>query len=107
MEDTTTATNRKSKTATKPTAVKTSKSTTKAASGKTPTSATGTSRSKSASSARTRLKGDNISNEQRNRMIETAAYFIAERNGFCSNPVEDWLTAENLIDKQLGHSASV
>lgn len=99
MEDTT-ATSSKSKTA--KTASKTAKtkpaSSAKAASSK-------TTRSTSARTQKASLKGNDVSLEQRARMIETAAYFIAESRGFCSNPVDDWLTAENQIDKQLDSSA--
>ena len=45
--------------------------------------------------------GKQISSEQRYRMIETAAYYLAEKRGFNSNPEEDWLVAENQIDQQL------
>lgn len=31
---------------------------------------------------------------QRYKMIEVAAYFIAEKDGFASNPVDYWLAAE-------------
>ena len=99
MEDTT-ATTRKSKTAKtspKAKAATAAPSAKAAASGK-------TTRSSTAKTQKAVMKGS-ITTEQRNRMIETAAYFIAESRGFCSNPVDDWLTAENQIDKQLGSSA--
>ena len=99
MEETTTA-NRKTKSAAKTAAAKTPKAT-KTATPKASASSTST-RTKSASGTKSRLQGSGISSEQRNRMIETAAYYIAERNGFCSNPVDDWLTAENQINQQLG-----
>jgi len=37
--------------------------------------------------------------EQRYRMIEVAAYFIAEKDGFASNPVDYWLAAEAQINQ--------
>lgn len=37
--------------------------------------------------------------EQRYRMIEVAAYFIAEKDGFASNPVDYWLAAEAQISQ--------
>lgn len=36
---------------------------------------------------------------QRYRMIEVAAYFIAEKDGFASNPVDYWLAAEAQINQ--------
>ena len=42
--------------------------------------------------------------EQRHQMIELAAYFIAERRGFCNgSALEDWLAAEAEVDRQLGN----
>ncbi len=40
--------------------------------------------------------------EERYRMVQTAAYFIAERNGFCGNPADHWAAAEREIAKRLG-----
>ena len=43
---------------------------------------------------------------QRLQMISEAAYYIAEKRGFTDgDPMEDWLKAENLIDKQLSQLA--
>jgi hypothetical protein len=45
---------------------------------------------------------DPTTTEQRKRMIAEAAYFRAEKKGFASSdPVQDWLTAEEEIDKHL------
>ena len=96
MEETTATTKRKSKTTTPKTSKAKSATTTKAAASSTASKTT---------SAKAKVKSNGISTEQRNQMIETAAYFIAESQGFCSNPVDDWLTAESLIDNQLGQSA--
>ena len=42
--------------------------------------------------------------EQRHQMIELAAYFAAERRGFCNgSALEDWLAAEMEVDRQLGN----
>lgn len=38
--------------------------------------------------------------EQRYRMIEVAAYYIAEKDGFTGNPVDYWIAAELQISKQ-------
>ncbi|MFH1263975.1 MAG: DUF2934 domain-containing protein [Pseudomonadota bacterium] len=41
--------------------------------------------------------------EERYRMICEAAYFIAERRGFSGgDPVQDWLAAEEKVDRMLG-----
>ncbi len=37
--------------------------------------------------------------EQRYRMIEVAAYYIAEKDGFAGNPVDYWIAAELQISK--------
>jgi Protein of unknown function (DUF2934) len=42
-----------------------------------------------------------ISAAERYRMIETAAYFIAERNGFKGNSADNWVAAEAQIAKML------
>ncbi|MCB5184594.1 DUF2934 domain-containing protein [Methylobacillus gramineus] len=42
-----------------------------------------------------------ISPEERYRMVEVAAYFLAERNHFAGNPVEYWSAAEAQISKLL------
>ncbi|WP_334106304.1 DUF2934 domain-containing protein [Methylobacillus sp.] len=42
-----------------------------------------------------------ISPEERYRMVEVAAYFLAERNGFAGSPVEYWTAAEAQINKLL------
>ncbi len=46
-------------------------------------------------------KSRKIGGEERYRMIEVAAYFLAERNGFKGNPVEYWTAAEIQISKML------
>lgn len=46
-------------------------------------------------------KSIKIGGEERYRMIEVAAYFLAERNGFKGNPVEYWTAAEIQISKLL------
>lgn len=42
-----------------------------------------------------------ISNEERYRMVEVAAYFMAERNNFKGSPVEYWSAAEAQISALL------
>ena len=37
--------------------------------------------------------------EHRYKLIEIAAYFIAEKDGFASNPVDYWLAAEAEINQ--------
>jgi hypothetical protein len=43
-----------------------------------------------------------ISREERHWMIAKVAYSYAERAGFGSDPVADWLMAEREIDSMLG-----
>lgn len=43
-----------------------------------------------------------LSNEERHRMIAKVAYDYAERSGFGSDPVTNWLTAEREINARLG-----
>lgn len=43
-----------------------------------------------------------MSAEERYRMVEVAAYFLAERNNFKGNPVEYWTQAEAQISSLLG-----
>jgi hypothetical protein len=46
--------------------------------------------------------GQQISSEERQRMIAEAAYFRAMQRGFNGgNPVDDWLVAEREINRQL------
>jgi hypothetical protein len=47
------------------------------------------------------VKPAKISPEERYRMVEVAAYFMAERNGFKGSPVEYWTAAEAQIAKLL------
>jgi hypothetical protein len=42
-----------------------------------------------------------ISPEQRYHMIQEAAYFIAEKNGFAGAAMDYWITAEAQISKML------
>lgn len=54
-------------------------------------------------SARATASGQNqMSAEERYRMVEVAAYFLAERNNFTGNPVEYWTQAEAQISSMLG-----
>lgn len=46
-------------------------------------------------------KPNKISAEERYRMVEVAAYFLAERNKFAGNPVGYWSAAEAQIKKML------
>ena len=43
-----------------------------------------------------------ISHDQRRHYIEVAAYYIAERRGFCGgSELEDWVCAESEVDRLL------
>jgi hypothetical protein len=44
-----------------------------------------------------------LSPEERYRMVETAAYFIAEQHGFQGRSDEHWAAAEREIAARLGH----
>ena len=46
-------------------------------------------------------KPNKIGAEERYRMVEVAAYFMAERNKFAGNPVGYWTVAEAQIKKML------
>jgi hypothetical protein len=61
---------------------------------------------KKAASPKSKTASIEITPEQRQRMIEEAAYFIAERQGFMNHStLEHWLAAEAEIDKQLSQKA--
>jgi len=47
-----------------------------------------------------------VTAEQRYRMIQDAAYFIAERHAFAGDSHGYWLEAEQAIDRQLTADAS-
>jgi len=47
--------------------------------------------------AKRAVKAMDVSAEQRYRMVAEAAYFRAESNQFMSDPVRDWIEAENDI----------
>lgn len=53
-------------------------------------------------SAKTALFGIHVNPQQREHMIREAAYALAERRGFVDgSPLEDWLMAEQEVDKFL------
>ena len=47
------------------------------------------------------VKGIVLSDEQRYRMVAEAAYYRAEKNLFKSDPLRDWIDAENDINTLL------
>jgi hypothetical protein len=47
-----------------------------------------------------------VSHEDRHRLIAVAAYRHAERAGFATDPMANWLLAEREIDAQLSRKAS-
>jgi hypothetical protein len=51
-------------------------------------------------------RAQEITGEQRHRMIARAAYGHAERAGFRVDPLQSWLTAEREIDAELERLAS-
>jgi hypothetical protein len=42
-----------------------------------------------------------MSGFERYKMIEVAAYYIAEKNGFAGHAADYWIAAEKEIDKKL------
>ncbi|SNR69798.1 Protein of unknown function [Methylobacillus rhizosphaerae] len=56
---------------------------------------------KTSSKAGTSKAAASISAEERYRMIEVAAYFLAESNGFSGDPIAYWATAEAQINSQF------
>jgi hypothetical protein len=56
----------------------------------------------SAGKPRKKAAAPAVTPEQRYRMIQDAAYFIAERNGFVGDNHAYWLQAEQAIDAELG-----
>lgn len=52
-----------------------------------------------------RAKKSGVSPEQRYRMIQDAAYYIAERHGFTGDNHAFWLQAEQEIDAKLAGQA--
>lgn len=56
---------------------------------------------KPAAPRKTAAKKSTVGPEERYRMIEVAAYFLAERNGFAGSPVDYWTAAEIQISKLL------
>lgn len=57
--------------------------------------------SRPASTQRRKSAAAAVTPEQRYRMIQDAAYFIAERNGFVGDNHAYWLEAERAIDAEL------
>lgn len=58
--------------------------------------------SKSRTVSASKGSGAQITAADRLRHIETAAYYLAERRGFCDgNPADDWYVAERQIDHLL------
>jgi hypothetical protein len=76
--------------------------TTKAASPATVTAEKKTKRGKSTATASGNTGKIVMSAEERYRMVEVAAYYLAERNNFAGNPVEYWTQAEAQISSLLG-----
>ncbi|MBU0679009.1 MAG: DUF2934 domain-containing protein [Verrucomicrobia bacterium] len=108
------ATEKKKTTAKKSTAKKTVKTTVKKAAPKTSKVAAGT--KKKAPAAKSTVKKTttkpsakkakpaavrSVSPQERYRMIELAAYYIAEKNGFGNDNHAYWVQAEKEIDAQL------
>lgn len=46
-------------------------------------------------------KARKISDEERYKMIEVAAYYIAEHNHFQGNAIDFWIAAEEEVNKKI------
>jgi hypothetical protein len=46
-------------------------------------------------------KGNGLTPEQHYKMIQDAAYFMAEKNGFAGGAMDYWIAAEAQIEMQL------
>lgn len=55
---------------------------------------------KKASDKKLTKKTSNMSGFERYKMIEVAAYYIAEKNGFAGHAADYWVAAEKEIDKK-------
>jgi hypothetical protein len=56
---------------------------------------------KSATPRKKPIKPSIITSEERYKMIEVAAYYVAEKNGFGGQPMDYWLEAERQIEDKL------
>ena len=52
-----------------------------------------------------RGNGQAMSADQRQHYIQVAAYYIAERGGFSGDPLDDWVRAEQEVDRLIGGRA--
>lgn len=57
--------------------------------------------SKKAPAKKASKKSSDISGFERYKMIEVAAYYMAEKNGFAGHAADYWIAAEKEIDKKL------
>jgi hypothetical protein len=56
---------------------------------------------KAAAPKKTTTKSRKIGAEERYRMIEVAAYYLAENNSFQGNTLDYWIAAEMQVDAML------
>lgn len=56
---------------------------------------------KPATTRKKTVKTPIITSDERYRMIEVSAYYIAEKSGFGDNHLDYWLAAEKEVDNQL------
>lgn len=56
---------------------------------------------KKASVKKSTKKANDMSGFERYKMIEVAAYYMAEKNGFAGHAADYWIAAEKEIDKKL------
>lgn len=91
----------KSKSDTKPSTPKAAPKKAAPAAAKKPVAAKAPAKKPAAAKNNGASKAHKISPEERYRMVEVAAYFLAERNSFGGSPVEYWTAAEVQIAKLL------
>ena len=48
-----------------------------------------------------------VNSETRHQMVAVAAYYLAEQRGFCPGyEIDDWLAAQEEVDRRLSNQAS-
>jgi hypothetical protein len=89
----------------KPDAKVAAKTTAKAPAAKKPAAASKKTDAKKAAAPKAKKKAVAAapSPEQRYRMIEVAAYFLAEKNSFAGSSLDYWVAAEAQIDGMIGN----
>ncbi|HAF01286.1 MAG TPA: DUF2934 domain-containing protein [Methylophilaceae bacterium] len=90
----------KKTTSEKPKAAPKKVATSKTATNKTTTSKTLTEKKPAAKKTTSKKKTEPVSGFERYKMIEVAAYYLAEKNGFAGDAASYWIAAEMEFDKK-------